>query len=561
MAQSQENNPCLAETAQGFSVKYKGRFLYSKYNPQAAILRAVSQLQVLPDTLILCCSPCLCYGVQELAAALPENCLLVGCERDERLFSFAQKYARNLECRKSGGFAFPNPKDLYSLPKNINKYGEKNFYGGRSSFFKRTLRLDFSAGAALHSDFYSDLFRAVQDSIGRFWKNRLTLIKFGRRYSRNFFLNLSKTAFSCALPVIRKPILVAGAGEGLERTAAELLHDERLRKSFFIIAVDAAVPALKEAGIAPDALVCEESQSVIAGAFAGCKNACGYAFLSLSSCYNSAAFAAKKSCFYATEFEDRAFIRRLRDTGVLPPLIPPLGSVGLSALYLAAELRADSAVPIFVTGLDFSYSIGKTHACGSFHDRIKRSRANRLHYMENLSAAFAPDAQKIAGKDRRGVVSTLILLEYARIFKAYFSSRLENCFDAGLCGLDLGLPRRSLKCAADTADDFKQPQDGGHDQAACSAGVSQKERLLDHFTQEKAALERLKLIFTGEAALAEQNANAEIETILSAREYLFLHFPDGTKPRLDADFLKRVRTQIDYFLKIFGICIRNLQNG
>jgi len=149
----------------------------------------------------------------------------------------------------------------------------------------------------------------VQDSIGRFWKNRLTLIKFGRRYCRNFFLNLSKTAFSVPLPLIQKPILAAGAGEGLEQTLLELTEDAHLRETFFILAADAALSAFMEAGIAPDALVSEESQSVIVGAFAGCKNACAYAFLSLSSCYNGAAFAAKKSCFYATEFEDRTFIR------------------------------------------------------------------------------------------------------------------------------------------------------------------------------------------------------------------------------------------------------------
>lgn len=552
----QENKPCLVETAQGFSVKYKGRFLYSKYNPQASILRTVSELRILPDTVILCCSPCLCYGIANLAEALPENCLLVGCEQDEELYTLADTHSQGLECRKRGGFVLLAPKDLYSLPEIINSCDEKNVYGVTGGIFKRVLRLDFSAGISLHSAFYSELFGAVQNAIGRFWKNRLTLIKFGRRYCRNFFLNLSKLASSDTFPLILKPILVAGAGEGLEQTLSELAGKARLRETLFIIAADAALPAFMEAGIAPDALVCEESQSVIAGAFPGCKNACTYALLSLSSCYSSAAFAAKKSCFYATEFEDRAFIRRLRETALLPPLIPPLGSVGLSALHLALALRAGSPVPVFVTGLDFSYSFGKTHAKGSFHDRIKRSSVNRIRSMENLGAACAPDAQKMTGKDGRSVMSTSILFEYARIFQAYFSGRYENCFDAGKSGLDLGLPRRSLSDALNIPE-VPAEADCKH---TFPVSIPSKDRLLAYFTEEQAALETLKSIFTGERALSPQHAACEIERILYAREYLFLYFPDGIKARLDTDFLKRVRTQLDYFLKIFAVCIRNLQN-
>lgn len=556
MTHSQENEPCLVETAQGFSVKYKGRFLYSKYNPKAAILRAVSNAHILPDTLILCCSPCLCYGVEALAAALPENCLLAGCEVEEELFALADSQSRTFKCRKNGGFVLLSHRDLYSLPEKINRYGEKNFYGVTAGIFKRTLRLDFSAGVSLHSAFYSELFCAVQDSIGRFWKNRLTLIKFGRRYCRNFFLNLSKTAFSVPLPLIQKPILAAGAGEGLEQTLLELTEDAHLRETFFILAADAALSAFMEAGIEPDALVSEESQSVIVGAFAGCKNACAYAFLSLSSCYNGAAFAAKKSCFYATEFEDRTFIRRLREKTLLPPLIPPLGSVGLSAFYLALRLRASSAVPIFVTGLDFSYSLGKTHARGSFHDRIKRSFINRIRSLENLSAACTPDAQKLTGKDGKTVIAAAILMDYARIFRSYFSGQGKNCFDAGKSGLDLGLPRLSLKDVLHMTD-LQKPVDG---KCAFSINIVEKEQLLAYFTEEQAALESLKSIFTGERTLPEPCAAFEIERSLNVREYLFLHFPDGTKPRLDTDFLKRVRTQIDYFLKIFAVCIRNLKN-
>ena len=61
------NKPCLVETRQGLSVLYENRFLYSKYNPAANIERLVDTLEFKNDTLILCFSPILGYGLNKLA--------------------------------------------------------------------------------------------------------------------------------------------------------------------------------------------------------------------------------------------------------------------------------------------------------------------------------------------------------------------------------------------------------------------------------------------------------------------------------------------------------------
>ena len=555
MTQYKENKPCLVKTAQGFSVKYKERFLYSKYNPSANILRSISGLHILPGTLILCVSPCLCYGIEELAAMLPDDCFLAGCERDEELFNIADEACKNFECRKNGKFVMLKSKELFSLPENINRYGENNFSMFKAGIFRRAVKIDFSAGADFYADFYAELFSAVTDSIGRFWKNRLTLIKFGKRYSRNFFLNLSQTADSYSFPIVKKPILVAGAGESLEQTLAEFKKNTRLRENFFIISVDAALQSLQEAKIIPDAVICEECQNAISAAFIGCKNFCRYAFLSLSSCFNTSAAAADKSFFYATLFEDRRFIRSLSEKSLLPPIIPPLGSVGLSAVYIASIIRFSDDVPIFITGLDFSYSCGKTHSIGTFQDRIKRSRTNRLSYQENFGAAFDKDAHKIIiDKNGKSLVSTAILSEYAKIFAAYFSRRLKNCFDARHCGLPLELPQTNLSDSERFISSFNEIPNNG--QKNCI--LTSTKELIDYFTAEKNALEELKLIFTGKIIFPKNESEEKIKLLLAEREYLFLHFPDGINPSLDESFLKRVRTQIDYFIKIFNICLNVL---
>ena len=50
--------------------------------------------------------------------------------------------------------------------------------------------------------------------------------------------------------------------------------------------------------------------------------------------------------------------------------------------------------------------------------------------------------------------------------------------------------------------------------------------------------------------LSEKEREKRILNLLSDREYLFIHFPDGYKLNLSQDFLNRIRIELDYFLKI-----------
>ena len=60
------------------------------------------------------------------------------------------------------------------------------------------------------------------------------------------------------------------------------------------------------------------------------------------------------------------------------------------------------------------------------------------------------------------------------------------------------------------------------------------------------------LLSNGEAAASRDkniSLDEQIKRELTGREYLYLHFPDGTEPTLDRAFLTRVRAQIDFFAK------------
>ena len=70
----------------------------------------------------------------------------------------------------------------------------------------------------------------------------------------------------------------------------------------------------------------------------------------------------------------------------------------------------------------------------------------------------------------------------------------------------------------------------------------------EFYCQEEAMLKELS------DGLSQGGISKErIRVILEEADYLYLHFPDGYKPSLDTSFLKRVRSEIDFFLKDIAI--------
>ena len=113
MNNSNTSKPCLVETRQGFSVLYQNTPLYSKYAPKDSILKVIDNLQILPNTLILCFSPVLGYGLQELVNKLPESSFILALEKDKNLYDFS------LHCSESL---------LPQITKDSNKIFYKTFH-------------------------------------------------------------------------------------------------------------------------------------------------------------------------------------------------------------------------------------------------------------------------------------------------------------------------------------------------------------------------------------------------------------------------------------------------
>ena len=543
MEEQLNKKPCVVqkiETPQGFSVSYQDHLLYSKYNPGKNIITLVEKLELLPGSIILCCSPLLGYGLPELYKKLPENCLIVLCEAEKALYDFTNS-ANTLLLSGERIINCP-PGSLETLPLKLYDFAATGLY-------KRVIRLDMSAGIQFHKDFYDKLYTACSDSVMTFWKNRLTLAKFGRRYSKNLFENLhyleKSQPISDFFGKIAKPIIVFGAGESTQTFIDELLRRYAPRNDatlpFFILCADTSLQPLLKNGIRPDGVFVEEAQNVIVKAFTGTPKDIQI-FAGLSSIPNIAHIAgASHISYFFTEYTKAAFIDNLKAQSFMPPVNQPFGSVGLTAVYYALKFRRDESIPVYLAGLDFSYSTGLTHTKGALAHILRLIRANRLLPAENYTASYGTGTEKILGKNGQTLITSPTLKSYAAMFKSIFAGQ-KNLFDAGESGIDLGLPRASLNCFVAYA-----PRNDGKTTAGRSN--SHVKKIEAYLANEKKSLEYLRNLLTGKTDLKDDELMSEIRKIAEPREYLYLHFPDGYKFTMNQSFLNRIRTEIDFFLK------------
>lgn len=539
--------PSLVETRQGVSVLYKDHFLYSKYDPSKAILNIISNLSIPEYSIILIFSPVLWLGLKELLAKLPATSSIAVFEYEKPLFDFAQEN-------------FPNElKDhLNNKIQIFNKSGIKNYFTFiQKQHFRKCLKIDFSAASALYKDDYNKIFTLTQRVIDQFWKNRLTLIKFGRLYSKNIFKNL--TLLSDAIPLaslyksVTKPILVLGAGESLNTTILEL---KKNFSKFFIICVDAAAAPLLDNGITPDAIIAVEGQQVIEKSYIGTPaNSKCLLIMDLVSRNHIPYITKGKYSFFVSNYADMNFFELLKNYNLLPPVIKPLGSVGLVSMEIALKLRKDINIPVLFSGLDFSYSIGITHAKGTASHKALLSSTSKLKSVFNISSAFSTGTSSIICANGKKMITSKALESYALLFNENFEDE-QNIFDIRTSGINLTSAKADL-------DHFIESLPANLNSNSYELNLNYqaipKSNITSFLQNEKQALEELKDLFTyaDNSALRKKDIslNEQIDSILTNREYLFIHFPDAVGPTNPQSYYNRIRIELDFFLKEINVAL------
>ena len=588
---TEDDAPRAVDAGRGVSVLYKGRYLFSRYDPYKTLQKRLESFSVLPESLILCFSPVLPFVIDSIRHMLMRKnisgCFILGAEADEALYDFyrAQKKAdvqtphgdfprttdHTADAKKLRDFC-PDAAVLLNHVSDIARLLEGAPFGGRYEgaklpdigFFKRVLVFEASGAAAFYKDFYAQSAAFAQNSISMFWKNTMTLVRLGRLFSRNVLKNAAQAAVSPPLvkASVHRPILVAGAGPSLDELIPFI---RRHAHKLYILAVDAAFRPLLDSGIRPDAVVAVESQCVSRRAFFGTKGSGVPVIADLCARSTNLRVSGGTVSFFMSEYAKLPLLGRIKKALPDVPVFPPLGSVGLAAVEVALFLRRTHE-SVFVCGLDFSYPAGLSHCKESPSYKEMMNELNRLSPAGNPSGAFKAGAFFIEGKDGSQAACDPALKSYAELFSARYKNT-ENLYDLSPSGIDLALPCISEADACSLMEAFsartnrREPaaREGKTSSAAAKKSKSEQKSEKENangrekipaisafYEEEKKRLQTLRAALTGEKLLDK----ADLKALLEECSYVYAHFPDARHGAvLSQNFLNRVRSEIDFFLK------------
>ncbi|MDR1178441.1 MAG: DUF115 domain-containing protein, partial [Spirochaetaceae bacterium] len=348
-----EELPRRIKARRGFSVVYRGKTLLSVLDPIAQAERIAAKAHKTGRTLYVCPSPLLGYGLLSILKTMSDDSALLCVETDENLMAFSRA-GMDGELLAHPALRLVHVRDPVSLCSYV-----RSQWGDRA--FRRVELLRLGGGWQLDPETYDELVRALKRNIAVDWGNAATLIRLGRRYARNAARNLALLPESGTIDDLDfgpLPVLVLGAGPSLDRILEELKSLLVPKRRFKIICVDTALSVLNSFSVVPDLVVALEAQHWNIADFIGSRGRDIPLALDLSALPGSGGLLGRRF-FFSTPWAPLAFFDRLREYSLLPPRLPPQGSVGLSAAALALAL---SSGPVLTGALDFSFSIDGFHA-------------------------------------------------------------------------------------------------------------------------------------------------------------------------------------------------------
>ena len=249
--------------------------------------------------------------------------------------------------------------------------------------------------------------------------------------------------------------------------------------------------------------------------------------------------------------------KRLEAAGLLPASLLPLGSVGLSAAALSLRLTKGTVI---TAGIDFSFSMDAYHARSTPGHLARLRRQNRLRGLLNADAAFGQSVFRTTSKTGTGVLSNPGMRNYRDLFEKQFGPSSSRLFDLAGSGLPLGIKTLSMEEAliALTSTDSMVNRCNYDNKT-----MPNVEKLQDFIHKEIDRLLALRDILTG----SSQMDYNKLINLIDECDYLWAHFPDyaassrrPTKAELESgtavSFLKRVRAEMDPFLKLWGLILR-----
>lgn len=524
--------PEIIETSGARNLRYRGRLLYSERGPAFVAERSATACETGPDRLYLVSSPGLWYGLPELLARLERGSAVLCVEAEPELAALERREMPEA-LRSDPRLSFLEAQGPGPILERARSLGA----------FRRCVPLRLSGGEAFHAELYRSSAALLQSEFAAYWRSKAALLSMGRLWARNIFRNLAVLPeLELSPPPRLGPTVVCGAGPSLERALPFIAESQRTGL-LSVLACDTALSPLLDFGILPDLVVCLEGQAYNLADFTRLGDRPLTLLADLSS--HPATFRAVrgKKLLSSVSIVPSAFLDRVASLGL--PLLPcpPLASVGVHSVHLARRL---SSGPLFLTGLDFSYEMGKTHARGSPSLCAAERGLGRLNrwtgqYASSMRALESP-AGRAAFQD--GLVCDPALASYAELLKDELSSPGPAVYDLRGFGLPLGAAPIGFEEAA------AMLLSSGARREAPALGEPLPERdalrlkVGAFFDEELGRLEDLSRSLKGRAPFERE----AFMRALAPSDYLLWPIPDAGRLReLPQDLLNRLLVEIEYW--------------
>jgi hypothetical protein len=526
-------DPLLIASEKGLTARCGSVFLYPPDDPLGYARRRASSAAVPPRTLVFVPSVGLGYGLAELLLRLPEDSSILCMEADQRIMALASSVG------------LPSHPRLTVVRADSESAAAQTLARMGTGRFRRVMSVPLSAGYRLNPVLYEGVRRILETEIRTYWCNRITLIGMGSLFVRNLFDNLPLLPRSRDAGGLRteKPVVVCGAGPSLEDCLPMLL---KLRGRFLLAAVDTALPALASHSLTPDLIVTMEAQHANLADFLPFRDPRIPLVCDLSACPAVPRLCSGGLYFFSSAFAPIPLFDRLRNAGLLPFPIPPLGSVGVAAAYAAARMTDKE---IMLAGLDFSYPGSRTHARGTPGHLALISASTRLRSAEQGAFSAFLARPRIMERDKNGgrVPTDSVLRSYRDQLERSMTAHAGSVIDIGPTGLALGVRHVGLDEAEEILADH--PEKGA--EPGLGAGRALEGDACEFLRAEAGALKDAE-----DAAVRAMSADADAAGIeaLRAVDYAYIHFPDYPEPGtgLEKSFLARARIAFMYYAERLG---------
>lgn len=516
----------LLHTKGGLNVLYAHKLLYSEYEAEKgaekAALAFLRSLKPVPRTLYIIPSPLLWYGAKLLTDGLKGE-TIVAIECDPGLAEISSQHEPPVPCYMSDDFSLSHMQELPGWP------------------FRRVALIPLNGGYRVQKHAYDSLVEVLSNTLMEYWHNRMTLIHMVPMWIRNLFTNLATAHRARALGQLttRKPVILAGAGESLEDLPRIL---GTRHKDFFLLAIDTALPFFMESGIEPDAVVSVDGQFYNFLDFVG-TGAFEHTML-IADIITYPAIPRhflNRTYLFMTHFWDTPFINRLN--ALIPDVLPAFGSVGIAGLEIAQRITSSA---IYVCGLDYCYTLGKSHARGTTYGKLNERSCCRLLPMPAAGHQLSRGVVYVTARNGVSKLSDAALLGYRNLAARWPLDR-KRIFTLTDAVLDMGIEQKPLEtqipAGTGLPDEMnRQPKDEHSifTEAACKTFLATEFELLNRLYEvsfdmlEKGITEERLAIFV---------------PLATECDYPALHITDMDIKAPDAVQLKRLLMAIALYRK------------